>query len=408
LTGPFSALSMSAGAYVAIKSSDGTLVASDPNGTLTLTPQGSFTQVSLNTKVQAHACGVRSDGSVLCWGTNGYYESDPPNGTGFSDVYAGYQYSCALKNGAVVCWGIGNNWGQSSPPPGTFVHLAFGNGQACGVLASGGLECWGAAKVLPAALIHVTTDTEYTCGIAPDGTVLCWGWAGSQSWTSPPSGTFRDLGLGDDESCGIRTDMSVACWGSFSNNFPLGNNYTRVVVRGEFGFALTTSGAMVGVAGTPTTPPGSFVDLCWGSQIGGPCAVDASGSLVCWGAGSGTGWGIGVPPPPPTGSFKQVACGQDHWCAVGADGRPTCWGTATSGDTTPPTSITVSQVAVGRTHSCAIVSDGTLSCWGDNSRGQSSPPHGTFTQISAAGDHTCAIDSKQQVWCWGDFVLFPL
>jgi alpha-tubulin suppressor-like RCC1 family protein len=387
-SGPLTAIS-SDNPYVAIKATDGTLIGS---GALAGTPAGSFTQVSA---FQNHACGVKSDGSVACWGNNGSGETTAPTGTGFTEVSVGPSFSCGVKKGAVLCWGD-NSWSQSSPPRGTFVHITTGKGQACGVLTTGGVLCWGRAQVAPAPLLHVSTEFGFTCGLGVDGTVLCWDPAGSDIMSSPPTGSFVDVGIASGTACAVRSDMSAVCWGS-SVSAPTGNNYTRIVPGPETDYALTTNGTLTAGPSTPAPPAGSFVDVCWGDGAN-PCAVSTAGTLSCWGY---------APPTPPAGSFKQVACGDNHWCAVGSDGTPVCWGTAASGDTTAPTNMRVLQVAAGTSHSCAIVSDGTLDCWGDNSLGQSAPPNGTFKQISAAGNHTCGIDSNQQIWCWGDFVLSP-
>ena len=45
------------------------------------------------------------DGGLACWGWNRYGQTEAPSG-GFSQVSAGWGYSCALRaNGGVDCWG---------------------------------------------------------------------------------------------------------------------------------------------------------------------------------------------------------------------------------------------------------------------------------------------------------------
>ena len=41
-------------------------------------PTGTFTQVSVG---HGHACGLRTDKTIACWGTNRYGESDSPRVT---------------------------------------------------------------------------------------------------------------------------------------------------------------------------------------------------------------------------------------------------------------------------------------------------------------------------------------
>jgi alpha-tubulin suppressor-like RCC1 family protein len=63
----------------------------------------------------AHTCGLKGDGTVVCWGWNGYGQSTPPMGT-FTQVVAGASHTCGLKSdGTVVCWGD-NGHGESTPP----------------------------------------------------------------------------------------------------------------------------------------------------------------------------------------------------------------------------------------------------------------------------------------------------
>ena len=52
-----------------------------------------------------HTCGVKSDGTVACWGRNSYGESTPPSGR-FESVSAGEYDTCGVKSDhSVTCWG---------------------------------------------------------------------------------------------------------------------------------------------------------------------------------------------------------------------------------------------------------------------------------------------------------------
>ena len=69
------------------------------------TPVGGsgFTQISSGAN---HACGLRANGSIACWGSNVFGQATPPTTGVFTSISSGDAHTCALRNdGAVVCWG---------------------------------------------------------------------------------------------------------------------------------------------------------------------------------------------------------------------------------------------------------------------------------------------------------------
>ena len=128
----------------------------------------------------AHACAVLSDGTVKCWGDNGFGQLGVDYGvaassatpltiagvSGATALAAGYDHTCALvSGGAVVCWGfngyyeLGNTGtatcqGDAGPTPcsatpatvGGLPHataLAAGPDTTCALVTDGGIDCWG-------------------------------------------------------------------------------------------------------------------------------------------------------------------------------------------------------------------------------------------------------------------------
>ena len=64
-------------------------------------PAGSFVSVSAG---DAHTCGLRSDGSVACWGSDEIGQATPPAGS-FVSVSAGDYHTCGVRSdGSVACW----------------------------------------------------------------------------------------------------------------------------------------------------------------------------------------------------------------------------------------------------------------------------------------------------------------
>ena len=56
-----------------------------------------------------HACGLRADGTIVCWGSNNHGQTDAPDGF-FSAVSAGNYFSCGLRtDGTITCWGSLSN-----------------------------------------------------------------------------------------------------------------------------------------------------------------------------------------------------------------------------------------------------------------------------------------------------------
>ena len=75
-------------------------------------PDGTYEAVTAG---DTHACALRTDGAVACWGGNDYGQSDAPDGT-YEAVAAGGDHTCALRtDGTIACWG-GNDSGQSDAP----------------------------------------------------------------------------------------------------------------------------------------------------------------------------------------------------------------------------------------------------------------------------------------------------
>ena len=133
-----------------------------------------------------HSCGLRSDGTVVCWGRDWEGQSSEPKGE-FAAVGAYRHYSCgARKHGGIECWGQ-----EPRPIPDRFtgaeekyIDVALGYGHVCVLLDDGMVDCWADDYgVRNYGLDHIpegkftSIDAEYslTCGVTEDGSVICWG-----------------------------------------------------------------------------------------------------------------------------------------------------------------------------------------------------------------------------------------
>jgi len=150
-----------------------------------------------------HTCGVRTDGTLACWGDDSQGQATPPAGT-FSQVSAGGYHTCGLMtDGTLACWGM-DIYGQATPPTGTFSQVSAGFEHTCGVRTDGTLACWGfnshgQATPLAGTFSQVSAGGYHTCGVRTDGTPACWGWNGF--------GQARPCVFPDDADCD-------ACWDS--------------------------------------------------------------------------------------------------------------------------------------------------------------------------------------------------
>ena len=387
------------GSYTCGVRSDGSVACWGKNGLGAATPPvGSFVSVSGG---QWHTCGVRSDGSVACWGWDESGQSTPPAGP-FDSVSVGGVHTCGLRsNGSVACWGE-NEDGRATPPAGSFVSVSAGYDHTCGLRSDGSVACWGdnfAGEATPPAgsFLSVSAGSGHTCGVRSEGSVACWGYNGDGRAT-PPAGSFVSVSAGEGHTCGVRSNGSVACWGYNGDGeaTPPAGSFDSVSAGWSHTCGLRSDGSVAcwgsDDLGQSTPPAGSFVYVSTGE--GHTCGVRSNGSVVCWGY---NGYGEGRPP---AGSFVYVSAGAIHTCGVRGDGSVACWGFNDFGETTPPAGSFVS-VSAGAIHTCGVRSDGSVACWGFNDFGQSTPPAGSFVSVSAGGGQTCGVRSDGSVACWG-------
>ena len=167
----------SRGGGVGSFSVDGELV--QASGLLVTGVESRFVTFSAVSAGVAHSCGVRTDGSVVCWGANHFGQASAPEGS-FSAVSAGGVHSCGLgTDGSVVCWGYKSD-GRASAPGGLFSAVSAGLAHSCGLRAGRTVVCWGnnafGQASAPGGLFSaVSAGGVHSCGLGTDGSVECWG-----------------------------------------------------------------------------------------------------------------------------------------------------------------------------------------------------------------------------------------
>jgi hypothetical protein len=192
-----------------------------------------------------HACALKTDGTIYCWGAN----SSGQLGDGFTtntslpvytinfgsngligpavEVSAGSQSTCAIDAfGEVWCWG-NNTFGQlgdgttsarttpvlvSTPQGRTALHVSAGGGDTCATMADGTAWCWGYnldGELGNGSRINSLTPVE----VAPVTTY-------SDSISLVSSGACLVASEINSDDGTVAVDRAAWCWGSIPYDFP--------------------------------------------------------------------------------------------------------------------------------------------------------------------------------------------
>jgi hypothetical protein len=255
---------------------------------------------------EKHACVLRDDGSIRCWGQWVGHASTPPAMAGpYSAIAAGF-FMCALDDHATVtCW---NQSGSVPGPDGSFVALSSGWQLACGLTSDGTARCRDltAAPLTqdpppsPEPLREVRVGWSGPCGLrVSDDSAICW--AGSPA-AAAPTDPLTALAVGASHACGVRSDGSLVCWGDPG-----------------------------GTPGVLTPPVGQFIDVK--AEDASDCALGGDGSIACWGSWADPGF------TGPQGTFEQFGIGEQFGCGMHAGGSVECWGYDDVGQASPPADL---------------------------------------------------------------------
>lgn len=370
-------------------------------------------------------CAVLDNGSLRCWGFNGFFalgqgpgtaggatvgDNELPDsipainlGTGrtASSISANNESACAILDGGDTrCWG-NNGYGQlglghtdwvgDDETPGasptinlgagrTATGIAAGAGHTCALLDTGDVRCWGYPSQ---GAVGLGTPTLYGDDETPDAAPIVNLGAGR---------TATQLVTGGQYNCAILDTGDVRCWGDNS--------------QGQLGLGSTTT---IGDNETPNSVPvvnlgvgRTATKIATGSMHA--CAILDDGNVRCWGRNSFGQLGIGsistigddeTPDTAPTVNLGvgrtavDVSAGGDVSCAILDNNETRCWGYGASGalglgspddvgdDEQPSSAPTISfgagrhatSISTNGGTTCAVLDNGDLRCWGDNMRG---------------------------------------
>lgn len=210
------------------------------------------------------ACGIRTNGTIACWGHWAEpFRPNPDGGlivpldsndqiiTDWVQVDSGHRETCGLRaDGSVVCWGhIPHTHGPDDDhdhdehededhSAGPFEEIAVGIARVCGLEAEGSVECFGFDETdvddYPFTTIDVSIFNSaprggtyyYGCGILTDaqgGGIKCFEvpehtmdlgeHQTPDEIFTPPAGKFASISVGGGVSCALDTEGFVHCWG---------------------------------------------------------------------------------------------------------------------------------------------------------------------------------------------------
>lgn len=280
---------------------------------------------------------------------------------------------------------------------------------------------------------------RHSCGLDEGGVAYCWGFNGDgELGLGAPAGgsgpvfatpqptavagglTFSSASAGGFHTCGSTLSFNPFCWGKDVDG--------RL---GDGGNAAATAPA-----------PVSGVNVFSTMSAGGThsCALTPAGRLFCWGSNAEGQVGVVGGPAIPSDSvsfntplavaaartFRAVAAGGLHSCAVATGGAAWCWGfnasgqlgTGSTASATLPTLVSTASsftsIASGGSHTCALDGAGLAFCWGANADGQLGDGTATsstapvavmgglaFASLSAGAAHTCGVTTAGVAFCWG-------
>ncbi len=430
-----------------------------------------------------HTCAVLESGQVVCWGRDevaslgilwDHAWAGPfgiaavPNVPAARSVAVGRSTTCVVtREGKVVCWG--KPWVTATPSKGEWnpdpvgptvvpkldrvIQVSLSKAHACALRSSGDVWCWGPSDSVPFWLGAAAKGREagaslpekirglgpatslssaelQTCAVLRDGGVSCWGLEGQPEFDDEPGffGPRRVAGLkgvkrfelGKLLGCALLRNDAIQCL--------------------EFDPVMRKVSASRGGTNQPVTM--SQVKLKKLTALSMPktalfdgCALDAKGSVHCWGDNRYGQAGDPVDLPKAT----AIAAAEGFTCAALAEGGVRCWGSNDDAElgrigrhpepvevplvelfddpTCQPSARgtiranlrtdAIRSLAVTMNHACAVLHDGRVACWTSSEvRGREKaeavvvPLGKPAVHVASGYSFNCAAMETGRVSCW--------
>ncbi|NHN37147.1 hypothetical protein G8764_07570 [Pseudomaricurvus alcaniphilus] len=179
-----------------------------------------------------HACAL-DDSGVICWGDNSYRQTDVPALSNPISVSSGATHSCALDDSGIVCWGgwyryvyyrsevLEEYWYDAStsvPPLDNPRAVVAGRDFSC-AMEDRGVTCWGngdSRRILNyfyplANPVSISAGYEHFCALDANG-VRCWGDNSLEQLNVPFLSNPVAISASTYRTCAL-DDNGVTCWG---------------------------------------------------------------------------------------------------------------------------------------------------------------------------------------------------
>lgn len=217
----------------------------------------------------------------------------------------------------------------------------------------------------------LATADDFLCGIQspPNAktSMLWWSfegdpydpWNEKRVYWGPP---LLAISSGDSHVCGLKNESggSIECWRWPELYIPDGISFKAIAVGGDFVCGITSCGRII---------------KCFGNE------TDVVGKE-------------------PAGSYKILAAGSHHACAVSTADNLTCWGLGAPEIYPVPDDMW--SMSLGTNITCILTSNGTVKCWGKGAAPPLTVAELQFVSIEAKGDSVCGVlMGNYSVVCWG-------
>ena len=91
---------------------------------------------------EGFTCGIKTDGSLKCWGGTTAQRAAPSTGT-YTEISA-QTHTCAIRSDNVLaCWGDSTGKATTVPTNTLWKHVGVGQNVSCGVLTDNTVKCFG-------------------------------------------------------------------------------------------------------------------------------------------------------------------------------------------------------------------------------------------------------------------------